>query len=522
MPGYPDHLISSQRRYGHFGTSPRASKYFTSLSNVYLALVHDKHGRMSTHSAGLLYMRTYPRLFPHLGIPIACCLMLAACDSSEKAVAPFDKTDELVIITVNSPDTYYENSEGGYAGLEFDLASEFAHDLGMKIRFKVVSKMDDALLSLEKHQGHFVAGLSISDRYALRARFGPVYQLVQPQVVYNTDYSRPKNIHQLVGRTLEIASGTTYAEQLNRAKQEIPDLKWTEVHITAEDLLTKLAEGKTDYAVADSTQINLAKNFYPNLDAAFDLGGHTGRAWAFSPYAERELLEKTQNFFNRIEQDGTLTRLLDRYYGHIQRLEQTDVSGILQKMRTLLPDLRDHFHRAEELTGIDWRLIAALAYQESHWNHLAVSPANVRGIMMLTETTADRMKVTDRLDVQQNILAGARYLAMLKDGLPLRIKEPDRTWMALAAYNQGSGHIEDARVLAQRLKLNPDSWLDLKTTLPLLSLSKHYRSVKHGYGRGGEAVILTESVRTYYKILLKYERPYSWGFPARDEIDPIS
>jgi membrane-bound lytic murein transglycosylase F len=87
--------------------------------------------------------------------------------------------------------------------------------------------------------------------------------------------------------------------------------------------------------------------------------------------------------------------------------------------------------------------------------------------------------------------------------------------MALAAYNQGSGHVEDARILAQRLNLNPDAWLDLKQTLPLLSQSKYFRHLKHGYGRGGEAVILTESVRTYYKILRKYEKPYSWGFPVK-------
>ena len=184
----------------------------------------------------------------------------------------------------------------------------------------------------------------------------------------------------------------------------------------------------------------------------------------------------------------------------------------------MLPDLRDHFHGAEELTGIDWRLIAALAYQESHWNHLAVSPANVRGIMMLTETTADRMKVTDRLDVRQNILAGARYLAMLKDGLP-RVSGSRTVPGWPGCIQSGSGHIEDARILAQRLKLNPDSWVDLKTTLPLLSLSKYYSSLKHGYARGGEAVILTESVRTYYKILLKYELPYSWGLPVRERMN---
>ena len=132
------------------------------------------------------------------------------------------------------------------------------------------------------------------------------------------------------------------------------------------------------------------------------------------------------------------------------------------------------------------------------------------------------MKVTDRLDTRQNILAGARYLRLLKDRLPTRILEPDRTWIALAAYNQGSSHIEDARILAQRLGLNPDSWVDLKKTLPLLSLSQYFQNLKHGYARGGEAVILTESVRTYHNILLKYERPHSWGFPIADEIDSPS
>ncbi|WP_097067862.1 membrane-bound lytic murein transglycosylase MltF [Nitrosovibrio sp. Nv4] len=469
---------------------------------------------MFRNSACLFSMRILPGLFV---VVFSCGLVLAGCDSFKKPVLPFGKTDELVVITVNSPDTYYENAEGVYAGLEHDLASEFARDLGLKVRFKVMPKLDRALEDLEKHKGHFVAGLSINPKHALRVQFGPIYQLIQPRVAYNTDYRRPKNVHQLVGRTVEVASGTTYGEQLNKAKQQAPKLKWTVRSTTAEDLLAKLAEGKVDYVVADSNQINLAKNFYPNLDSALDLGQSTGRAWAFSPFVERELLEETRKFFKRIEQDGTLVRLLDRYYGHVQRLHQTDVIGILDKRRTVLPDLRKYFHEAEELTAIDWRLIAALAYQESHWNPLATSPANVRGLMMLTEITADRMKVTDRLDPRQSILAGARYLATLKDRLPTRIREPDRTWIALAAYNQGSSHIEDARILAQRLNLDPDSWVDLKKTLPLLSSSKYFRSLKHGYARGGEAVILTESVRTYYEILLKYERPYSWGLPVADK-----
>jgi membrane-bound lytic murein transglycosylase F len=118
------------------------------------------------------------------------------------------------------------------------------------------------------------------------------------------------------------------------------------------------------------------------------------------------------------------------------------------------------------------------------------------------------MGVTDRLDAKQNILAGARYLKILRDTLPERIPEPDRTWMALAAYNVGYGHLEDARILAQRRGLNADSWIELRKTLPLLARSDYYSTVRRGFARGGEAVILTENIRNYYDILVRYEDPH--------------
>jgi membrane-bound lytic murein transglycosylase F len=210
----------------------------------------------------------------------------------------------------------------------------------------------------------------------------------------------------------------------------------------------------------------------------------------------------------RINSTGALRVLLDRYYGHIERLTQGDVVAFLQRRTTVLPQYRASFEEAQELTGFDWRLLAALGFQESHWNPLATSPTGVRGLMMLTSETADRMNVTNRLDAHQNIIAGARYLRMLKDTLPGRIPEPDRTWMALAAYNVGYGHLEDARILAQRRGLDADSWVDVRKTLPLLARSDYYTTVKRGFARGGEAVILTENVRNYYDILQRYEEPY--------------
>jgi membrane-bound lytic murein transglycosylase F len=215
-----------------------------------------------------------------------------------------------------------------------------------------------------------------------------------------------------------------------------------------------------------------------------------------------------RSFFEGISADGTLHVLIDRYFGHVKRLDRGDIVAFLARRETVLPQYRAMFQEAQEITGIDWRLLAALGFQESHWNPMATSPTGVRGLMMLTSPTADRMGVTDRLDAEQNIRAGARYLLMLKDTLPPRIPEPDRTWMALAAYNVGYGHLEDARIIAQRLGLNSDSWLDLRKTLPLLSRSDYYTTVKRGFARGGEAVILTENVRNYYDILVRFEAPH--------------
>ena len=127
--------------------------------------------------------------------------------------------------------------------------------------------------------------------------------------------------------------------------------------------------------------------------------------------------------------------------------------------------------------------------------------------MQITEETARRLGVTNLLDPGQNVLAGARYLGVLKDKLPARIQEPDRTWLALAAYNIGIGHLEDARVLAQRQGLDPDHWSNVKKALPLLALPEHYENVKLGYARGGMPVAFVDRVRGYYDVLIAQQAP---------------
>ncbi|MBS4099608.1 MAG: membrane-bound lytic murein transglycosylase MltF [Sulfuricella sp.] len=446
-------------------------------------------------------------------------VLLSACDNGGKPVPPFRESGELVVITRNSPTTYYEDAQGQMAGIENDLATLFAGELGLKVRFVVAPDFSQILPMLQRHQGHFAAaGLTVTPAREKIVRFGPAYQTVQQQLAYSTFSLRPAGIKNLVGKRIEVVAGSSYAERLRSLKEQFPQLRWEEnSQHESEELLEHVADGLTDYVVADSHVISVVQNYRPNLDVAFSLGKPEKLAWAFPLAGGDELVEKAQAFFERITQDGTLRRLLDRYYGHLERLEGEDIDSFLDKMNSDLPEYRKLFQRAQELTDIDWRLLAALGYQESHWDPLATSPTGVRGLMMLTADTADQLGVSNRLDPRQNIPAGARYLQNLKDTLPGRIGEPDRTWIALAAYNTGQGHVEDARVLAQQMKLDPDSWTDLKKSLPLLTKPAYYKNVKHGYARGGEAVIFTESTRTYYDILVKFEKPYK---PGLNSVNP--
>jgi membrane-bound lytic murein transglycosylase F len=276
---------------------------------------------------------------------------------------------------------------------------------------------------------------------------------------------------------------------------------------SADALIAQVSDGRQGYALVASHLAALARNIFLGFDIGFVAGGKRELAWV-TPARLPALNAEVDAFFARLEKDGTLQRLADRHFGHARKVHRIDAGAFHERLKTLLPDYRLLFQQAQAGTGVEWRLLAALAYQESQWDPYATSETGVRGLMQLTEDTARRLGVADRLDPRQNVDAAARYVAELKRALPPRIQEPERTWLALAAYNIGLGHLEDARVLAQRQKLNPDLWSDVRKVLPLLALPEYYAGAKNGYARGGMPVVFVDRVRAYYDILLAREAAY--------------
>ncbi len=426
--------------------------------------------------------------------------------------APAVNNEKIItFVTINSPNTYFVDGNNEFSGLEYDLAKLFVQELddGTQLKFIVEKHIDQVLPNLFKGSADIAAAdITITEARKTRFDFSIPYQDVQQQVVYNKAYTKkpPKTVKDLIGKNISVPAGTSFAERLNKLSQQEPNLFWEERRdADSEKIIHEVADGEVDFTIADSHLLAIMKNYYPNLEVAFSIGEPEKIAWGISRQADPMLIKKANAFFTKIKNNGVLRNLIDRYHGSAKRLNPLDIKTFLIRSNTLLPKYKQLFKQAQEITGMDWRLLAAISYQESHWDTFNTSPTNVRGLMMLTESTADQMGVTDRLDPKQSIPAGAKYISMLIDTVPDRVPEPDRTYMALASYNIGYAHVEDARVLAQRLNLNPDSWADVKKTLVMLTNPDYYVNAKYGYCRCGAPVIFVESIRSYHNILLRYQ-----------------
>jgi membrane-bound lytic murein transglycosylase F len=412
---------------------------------------------------------------------------------------------ELVVLTRTSPTTYYDTPEGP-AGFEYDLVKSFADYLGVKVRIIVADKFSDIIPRLANGDADMAAaGITVTDARSKMVMFGPPYQEIREQVIYRLGTQRPASAKDLVGRQIEVQSGTSYVDRLNELKQQYPDLKWIETDKDTEELLQQVWEGLLELSIADSNIVAVNRQYFPELQVAFSFPQPESLAWAFPLSEDKSLYDAAVKFLEKSRESGELAQLIDRYYGPASHSNFINLSVFKVRVRSRLPLYQLAYEKAGARYSLDWRLLAAVGYQESYWDPTATSPTGVRGLMMLTQETADQLGIDDRLDAVQSIDGGAHYLQSLIERMPTGITEPDRTWMALAAYNIGINHLEDARIITQKQGKDPNKWNDVKKYLPLLAEKAWYKKTKYGFARGLEPVLFVNGVRTYYDVLVKLD-----------------
>lgn len=449
-------------------------------------------------------------LLPMAYVAISCCLLIT-CSPPVSHIQRVKSTGVLRIASVYGRTTCFSGPEG-LSGYECELASDFAKSIGATTEVSFCHSPAEAIKAvLEGRADLAAAGITAATAQG-RAQLATAIDRVGAQLVYRQGREPPKSLGELDGRLL-VAEGSDYRARLAALKGVFPELKFEGTRDQdAEDLLLQVANGSLDYTLASSALVAIQQRYYPQLRVAFDVGAYEDVAFAFRPDSDPTLYDAAQQYLRALS-GKSIARLHDRYYGHVEEVDYFSAVAISTHLRSRLPSYSRWFKKAAEAHQLDWRLLAAIGYQESHWNPQAVSFTGVRGLMMLTQDTAARYKVANREDPAQSIEGGARVLADLLRSLPPELQEPDRTWMALAAYNQGLGHLLDAMALARRRGGDPTHWVDVRDAFPLLTRPRWYAQSRYGYVRGNEAVDYVTNVRSYFDII-------SWLTSGAPKIPP--
>ncbi|WP_273152072.1 membrane-bound lytic murein transglycosylase MltF [Methylophaga thiooxydans] len=432
--------------------------------------------------------------------------MLVACGEAQPHLEAIQERGELRVLSRYGLTSYYVKGDT-LAGFEYELAQKFAERLNVELKVIVPDNLGNMLRLIEQGQADIAAaGLTVTEQRKDHIRFGPVYHEVTQQLVYKNGTAMPSDITEVVEGQLEVVADSSHVEQLQTLHEEVPELLWRENNELDNSGLLELVQLELiDYTIVDSNEMSANQSLFPELRVAFDISEPQFLAWALPLAEDDSLYLELLDFFQELEASGDLDKLIEKYYGHIRRFDYVDTRAVHRRIQTHLPLYKDLFQQAGEIHQFDWHLLAAMSYQESHWNPEAVSSTGVKGLMMLTRATAREMGVTDREDPEQSIFAGAAYLAEMYSRLPEGIAEPDRIWFALAAYNVGLGHLEDARVLAQSAGKDPNLWSDVRESLPLLSKKKWFSQTRYGYARGSEPVRYVQNIRRYLDVLLHFD-----------------
>ncbi|MEM7542680.1 MAG: membrane-bound lytic murein transglycosylase MltF [Pseudomonadota bacterium] len=384
---------------------------------------------------------------------------------------------------------------------ELALAEQFARSINADLAVipaRNQREVIELLLTGKAHMGATgppkpVAGLS----------WGATYRIDFPVLIYRRGSDRPRDASDIGERpivALERAETNFVARELYASGH---DVQLITVGTLGE--ITAIVDRQVEpLGLMRASEFEDLRRRYPEVALAIEFDHPLALTWLYRGQQNDPLGASITKYMAGQFQQGAYNDLEHRYFSHLRKFDYVEARAFLRHYSERLPEFRQTFIEAGEQVDIDWRLLAAVGYQESHWRQNARSPTGVRGLMMLTEATAKRMQV-DRLDPHQSIRGGARYLKQIKDRLPERIPEPDRLWFALAGYNIGLGHLEDARVLADRAGADPDKWFEVAPFLLKLGQREWAEKTRFGRAAGGQARNFVRNVRRYNDVLISLE-----------------
>ncbi len=414
------------------------------------------------------------------------------------------KTGKIRLITNNSALTFHIYN-GKPMGFEYDLALKYAEFLGVDLDI-ITPGWDNLISYLETGKGDFIAaGLTITEKRLKRVDFSIPYLNIQQRLVYHNDKQKIEQLEELANKTIHVRRGTSYHNRLKDLRAEGINLNYIlHDNIATEEFIAMVANREIDYTIADSNIAYLNRRYYPDIRVGMSLQQKESHGWAIKK-KDIELQKSINEFLAEAETNGTLNRLYNKYFDNISEFDFYDIKMFHKRIYKLLPKYKDIIIKQAEKYSLDWKIIAAVTYQESHFQPFARSYTNVMGLMQVTMNTAQEMGISNRSDPYQSIMAGSKYLHKLYNRFTDIKDNYNRLIFSIASYNIGYYHLRDAQVITELKGLDKNDWHSIKKVLPLLTKQKYYKATKYGYARGFETVNYVTKILTYYDILKQKE-----------------
>ena len=389
---------------------------------------------------------------------------------------------------------------GNNHGIEHDLLKLFAQHTGKNLNFKLVNTASDAFTALEENEASLAVGslvLPESKKNLLSA--GPTYMTVKQTIVHHYTETPPASPAEISMNKIHVGGNPAHLETLTKIRRQNDDPRlWIlDKQTSAENLLDMINQGFINYAVVNSDKILLLKQYYPNIKEAFSISDELPITWIFH-INDQPLSAEINRFFTEIKHTRELNNILDRHYGHTQHLNYPQKLTLIKNYDQHFIKYRDIFQELGNAYDIDWKLLAAISYQESHWNPKAQSVSGVKGLMMVTKEVLNKFQLPDRYDPVQNALAGTKYLLQLKDQLPPEIGEPDRTWLGLIAYNIGFSNLQKIIDQVQEQNQKRVLWVDVRDTL---RTTKRPSNITAEHAHTYNPINYVYNIRAYYDLI---------------------
>ena len=478
-----------------------------------------KNSNSAIHQNGDI--KTVPRV-SRISIALSSCILLAGCPVKNElsAVDAIKNSGEIRFATLQKQ-KIANNESKGLAGVELDLSLAFAEWLGVSPNFQTASDEKTLISLLEGNQIHVGAALlPISDSPAQSIAFGPSFTVSRYFVIHHRSKRSPKIKEELRNWKGVMKKDNQLQELTNvQFPKKVGYQLETRADTTLFSILKKLDAHTYDYAVVNSFAFAKWRRLFPDLVIGLEVDPPQPVSWLFRNSKDRSVWNTQIDFLREIRRSGKFERILERHFGKQSDYENFEHRTLIKRYSERFSKYGSAFKEESKRYGFDWRLLAAVSYQESHWRPDARSNTGVRGIMMLTKRTAEELGV-NRLDPNDAIKGGTRYLAQLRDRLPKRLIEQDRLSMALAAYNIGLRNLENARILTQKAGKNPDYWDDVQDFLPLLASNGDNENTGRKPADGRQAVQFVSNIKMYYDLLCRLEPELPRNFLSERKIAP--